>query len=218
MLVASLPEFQHTAHDGPQVDVQLQWVLPPESHADWPALSLVQRVLDDGTCARLRHRLVDQLGLAYHASAELESYDGLSILSLHTQTRPTQVVAVIDAILALVDELAASAPLAEEFARVRGRLSLELSSVRDSTSATAFWFGLERLLPGLDGLAVRLARAMDVPPEAIPAVAARHLGRERLLLSVVGEVDPLVRPALRRRVKLGRPEQAGGPGGPGGRG
>ena len=183
-------------------------MLPPESDPDWPVLSMIQRVLDDGTCARLRHRLVDQLGLAYHASAELESHDGLSILSLHTQTRPAQVLAVVDAMLALVDELSTSPPDAAEFARVRARLALELSSVRDSTSATAFWFGLERLLPGLDGLAVRLARAASVAPEALPAVAARHLGRASALLTVVGDLDPVVRPALRRRLKLGRAPSA----------
>lgn len=203
-LVATLPDFHHTPHEGSQVDVQLQWVLPPESDPDWPALSMIQRVLDDGTCARLRHRLVDQLGLAYHASADLESHDGLSILTLHTQTRPAQVVAVVDAMLAIIDELATAPPDPDEFERVRGRLALELSSVRDSTSATAFWFGLERLLPGLDGLAVRLARAAAVGADAIPQVAARHLGRTGVLLTIVGDVDPLVRPALRRRVRGGR--------------
>jgi predicted Zn-dependent peptidase len=207
-VVASLPEFHHTPHDGSQVDVQLQWVLPPEGDPDWPALSMIQRLLDDGTCARLRHRLVDQLGLAYHASADLESHDGLSILSLHTQTRQAQVVAAVDAMLAIVDELAASPPSADEFERVRGRLALELSSVRDSTSATAFWFGLERLLPGLDGLAVRLARAAAVGAEAIPEAAARHLGRASLLLTVVGDLDPVVRAALRRRVRGGRTPSA----------
>jgi predicted Zn-dependent peptidase len=209
-LVAELPAFIHADHDGPQVDVQLQWCLPSESDPDWPALFVIQRLLDDGTCARLRHRIVDQLGLAYHASADLESYEGLSILSIHTQTRPSQVLAVVDAIYALVDELALRPVADSEITRIHARLRLELASVSDSASSIAWWFGVERLFDGLDGLPRRLERAFAVTPAAIAEVAARRLHRGAVLLAAVGELEPVARAALRRRVKVARGALSGG--------
>lgn len=199
-----LPAFGHTHHDGPQADLQLQWCLPPESDPDWQALFIAQRVLDDGTCARLRHRVVDQLGLAYHASADLESYDGLSILTCHTQTRAAQLAPTLDAMLALVDELGAVGPTADELSRIQARLRMELAAVHDAPSSIAYWIGLARLFPGLDTLPARLARAFAVTSEQVAAAVARYLGRDRLLVTVVGSVEPVARAALRRRVMAGR--------------
>jgi predicted Zn-dependent peptidase len=201
---AGLPAFGHTHHEGPQADLQLQWCLPPESDSDWPALFVAQRVLDDGTCARLRHRVVDQLGLAYHASADLESYEGLSILSCHTQTRAAQLAPTLDAMLALIDELAEGGPTDDELSRIHARLRMELAAVHDAPASVAYWVGLARLFPGLDTLPGRLARAFAVGPAEVAAAVARHLGRERLLVTVVGAVEPVARAALRRRVIAGR--------------
>lgn len=203
-VTSELPAFLYTEHDGPQVDVQLQWCLPAESDPDWPALFVIQRLLDDGTCARLRHRIVDQLGLAYHASADLESYEGLSVLSIHTQTRPAQVTAAVDAIFALIDELATTMTGETELARIHARLRLELASVRDSASSIAWWFGVERVFEGLDGLPRRLERAFAVTPADIAEVAQNRLGRAQVQLSVVGDLEPVARAALRRRVKVAR--------------
>jgi len=203
-LQAELPAFHFTFHEGTQADVQLQWCLPAEDHEDWPALFMAQRLLDDGTCARLRHRIVDQLGLAYHASADLESYEGLSVMSLHTQTRPQQILAAVDAIQDLLEDLASTPAPAAELSRVHTRLLIERAAVRDSASSIAYWFGIERLFPRLDGLPRRLERAFAVTAADIAAATAKHLKRGALLLSVVGDVEPITRAALRRRVNVGR--------------
>ena len=195
-----LPALEFVRNSGSQVDVELTWALPAENHADWPALLLVQRLLDDGTCARLRHRVVDQLGLAYHAGAELEVYDQLSVLTVASQTRPSQVVALVDAVLDTIDTLGRDAVPDAELERMRSRLALELGSAVDSPASTAYWFGLERLYPAADSLAARHRRAMAVTPGEIRAAIAKHLDRQKCQLTVVGELEPVERATLRRRL------------------
>ena len=200
-----LPAFEFTRHSGSQADLQLSWVLPPESHPDWAALLLAQRLLDDGTCARLRHRVVDQLGLAYHAGADLEVYDGLSIFTVATQTRPNQAVQVLDAIHAVLDELA-SAPAAEtELARMRSRIELEIAGLRDSCGQAAYWHGLAELHPGTAAIASRWSRTLAVTPEDLMQAVRTHLDRKRVQLTAVGELEPVWRAALRHRIRSDGP-------------
>ncbi|MCC6624914.1 MAG: insulinase family protein [Deltaproteobacteria bacterium] len=205
-----LPAFEFVRNPGSQVDLELTWALPAEDHPDWPALLLVQRLLDDGTCARLRHRVVDQLGLAYHAGADLEVYDQVTIMTVASQTRPSQVVPLVDAMLETLDGLATGDIPDVELDRMRSRLALELGSAVDSPSATAYWFGLERLYPAADSLAERHRRAMAVTVDQIRHVVTTHLDRKRCQLTVVGELDPIERATLRRRLTAARNGGAAG--------
>ena len=134
---ADLPALEYVRGTGTQADLQLAWVAPGEGHEDWPALLVLQRILDDGSCAKLRHRVVDQLGLAYHAGADLEVYEGLSVLTIETQTRHHQVLQVVDEILGLIDEVSTELVEEEPFTRALNRLVFDLSSIRDSSSSAA---------------------------------------------------------------------------------
>lgn len=199
---SDLPAFEYTRHAGPQVDIQLTWVLPPEKHPDWPALFAAQRLLDDGTCARLRHRVVDQLGLAYHAGAELEVYHGLSVFTVATQTRPNQAVAVLDAICDVLDEITRE-PVAEaELERMRTRIDLDVAALADSAGQAAYWHGLAALLPeAMEGIGPRLRRAREVAPAALLEAAREHLDRKKVQLTVVGDLEPVKRAAMRHRIR-----------------
>ncbi len=205
---SDLPAFEFTRHTGSQADVLLSWVLPAEDHEDWAALSIAHRILDDGTCARLRHRIVDQLGLAYHASAELETYDGLSILTIATQTRHNQVIPVVDAMFAVVDELAKEPVPITELARMRTRLALELGAVRDSASATGYWNGLHQLYDAADGLASRWRRAIAVTADSLRDAVCKHLDLRLAQLVVVGDLGPVEKATLRRRMMARRGDRA----------
>ncbi len=203
-----LPAFEYTKHAGPQSDLQLSWVLPPESHPDWAALLLAQRLLDDGTCARLRHRVVDQLGLAYHAGADLEVYHGLSIFTVATQTRPNQAVQVLDAIHAVLDELASTPAPEAELARMRSRIELEIAGLRDSCGQAAYWHGLAELHPGTAAIAARWSRTLAVTPENLMHAVRAHLDRKSVQLTAVGDLEPVWRAALRHRVRSDSPPRA----------
>lgn len=198
-----LPAFEFTRHAGPQADLLLSWVLPPESHPDFAALLMAQRLLDDGTCARLRHRVVDQLGLAYHAGAEIESYDGVAIFTIGTQTRPSQAVQVLDAILTTLGELASQPPPEDELERMRGRVELEMGALRDSCAQTAYWHGLQALHPESDPIATRWRRMLTVTAHELTEAVRVHLDRKRLQVTAVGDLEPIWRAALRHRLRGG---------------
>jgi len=200
-----LPALEYVRHVGSQTDLQVAWATVDETHPDWAALHFAQRLLDDGSCARLRHRVVDQLGLAYHAGAELEIYQGLSILAVETQTRHTMVTRALDALLEVVSALGAEAPETQEFERIRNRAAYELTSVRDSPGSAAYWFGLHALYGSSDVPETRAERLSRVTPEEVRAAWARHITPERAHLTVVGDLAPLDRAALRRRLHRLRP-------------
>lgn len=195
-----LPALEYARHAGSQTDVQLAWPLVAEGHPDWPALFMAQRLLDDGSCARLRHRVVDQLGLAYHAGADLEVYADVSVLVVETQTRHSSTIRAVDALLEVVAGLATEEIGDAEFARVRSRMGFELTTVRDAPAGAAYWFGLQELNEGADSPEVRAARLARVEPPEIRAACARHLRAEGVQLTVVGDLSPLERAALRRRL------------------
>jgi len=196
----ALPALEYVRHSGSQTDLQLAWATVDEAHPDWPALLFAQRVLDDGSCARLRHKVVDQLGLAYHAGAELEIYQGLSVLAVETQTRHSMVIKTLDALLEVVAGMATDPIDADELERVRSRIAFELTSVRDAPASAAYWFGLRHLHPASDTPAERASRLARVTPEQVRDAWARHIAMGNVQLTVVGDLAPLQRAALRRRV------------------
>ncbi|MFT7581245.1 MAG: putative Zn-dependent peptidase [Myxococcota bacterium] len=197
---SDLPALDYVKDTGRQSEVVLTWVLPAEEHPDWADLLVAQRVLDDGSCAKLRHRIVDQLGLAYHAGADLELYDGLSIFSVNTQTRHGQVVEVVDEVLAVLADLTANGPEPEPLKRARSRLLFDLETLRDSTPSIAYWFGLQHSFQGADTLERRVERVMGVTSTSLQTAAARHLRPSRMQLTIVGNISALDRAALRRRI------------------
>ena len=197
---SDLPALEYVRHAGSQTDLQLAWATVAETHPDWPALLFAQRVLDDGSSARLRHRVVDQLGLAYHAGSELEIYQGVSVLAVETQTRHSMVIRTLDALLEVIAAMGTDEVDAHEFERVRSRVAFELTSVRDAPATAAYWFGLQELQQGADTPAERAVRLARVTPAEVREAWARHIVMGQAQLTVVGDLSPLDRAALRRRL------------------
>ena len=197
---SDLPALEYVRHAGSQTDLQLAWATVAETHEDWPALLFAQRVLDDGSCSRLRHRVVDQLGLAYHAGAEFEIYQGISVLAVETQTRHSMVIRTLDALLEVAQAMGTDPLDDAEFERVRNRIAFELTSVRDAPGTAAYWFGLQDLHDGSDTPEERASRLARVTADEVRAAWARHIVMGKVQLTVVGDLAPLDRAALRRRL------------------
>ncbi|MEC9072951.1 MAG: insulinase family protein, partial [Myxococcota bacterium] len=183
-----------------QVAVQCAWVLPAEDAEDWPALRLLHRLLDDGSTARLRRRIVDELTLAYHAGCDLEVYDGLSILTFDVETSATNVLTVVDALDDLVSEIINDGVGDDEWERIRRRYRFEMSCLRDAPSALCGWMGLQELHPPYVSVPERIGQVLGVAQDDLSRVCAVHLAPERRQLTVIGDLDPMQRAALRRRV------------------
>jgi hypothetical protein len=60
---------------------------------------------------------------------------------------------------------------------------------------------MERLFPAADTLAGRYRRAMAVRGVDVQRVARAHLDRRSCQLTVVGDLPPIARATLRRRVQ-----------------
>jgi len=122
------------------------------------------------------------------------------LLTIGSQTRASQAVALVDAVLETIDQLATEPVTEVELARMRARFALELAAELDSPSSAAYWYGLERLYPSADSLRRRHQRAMAVTPDEIQRAVLTHLDRQHAQLTVVGDLDPIERATLRRRL------------------
>ncbi len=200
-LRSDLPALEYVDYaGGPQSSVELCWVLPSEADPDWPALALAQRLLDDGTCARLRRKVIDEAGLAYHVECDLETFEGVALLTIEMTLSHDRVSEAVDLALAVVRELVDAPPSDEEWERARARFGFDLSSTVDSAPAVASWFGLQQLVAPHHCLEDRHHRVMSVERADLARACASHLSPSRVQLAVVGALEPLARAGLRRRL------------------
>ncbi len=206
---ADLPALEFVRDAGAQVAVQLAWALPDPLDPDWPALAMAQRILDDGTCSRLRHGVVDLRGLAYHVSSSLEEFRGNGVLAIEADVSRANLLPLIDCVLEIVEGLSTTPPTAEEWHRACVRYGLELAAAWDSPSAMAWWAGLVHLYEPHRSLEVHRSRLLATTPEEVIDACRRHLCGQRVQLTVVGNLAPLAVSQLRRRVHRLRPRGAG---------
>ncbi|MEZ4268047.1 MAG: pitrilysin family protein [Myxococcota bacterium] len=195
-----LPAFEYTQATGSQTTLQFAWVVPGESSEDWTALLAAQRLLDDGSCARLRHTIVDERCLAYDVSVDLEAYEGISLVAIEATVSHKNAIAVVDSVVEILAALVSEPPGEDEWARMQSRYAFELRSTVDSPSAVCSWVGLERLQTPHASITDRHDRMMALDPAEVARVAAHYLSPRRAQLTVVGDLDALSRTALRRRL------------------
>ncbi|MCB9729654.1 MAG: insulinase family protein [Deltaproteobacteria bacterium] len=195
-----LPAFEYTKASGSQTSIQLAWALPGEASPDWTALLAAQRLLDDGSCARLRQAIVEERCLAYDVSVDLEAYEGVSVMAVEATVSHKNATAVVDGMLEVLEALVRCPPEPEEWERMRRRYFFELSSTVDSPGAVCSWIGLERLQMPHSGIRDRHDRMLALDPAAVARAAERYLSPSRAQLTVVGELDTMSRAALRRRM------------------
>lgn len=200
-LGTELPVFEYLPHDDGKCEVQLSLVMPGPEHPDHLALRVAQQLLDDGTCARLRRRLVDDLGLAYHLGCELETYHGLSLLVVEGTVTATRAVELVDESLAILRSLAREPASPREWERVLRRARFELRTGLDVPGWVASREGAVRMGGPVESLEERYQRLSALSADQVSEVASRHLGEPRLALSVVGRLEPIERATLRRRVR-----------------
>ncbi len=204
---SDLPALESVIQRGSQTNLQLAWVLPSEHHEDFPALQLGHRLLDDGTCSRLRRRIVDEEGLAYHLGSDLETYHGVSLLTVEASVSHDKVIQVVDAVVEIVGDLGRLEASAEEWERIRRRFAFDWETTVDSASAMAYWMGLQHVYMPDESATERFERVMRLSPEDVRAACARLVRPERLQVTVVGDLEPTARAMLRRRIHRlrGRP-------------
>jgi predicted Zn-dependent peptidase len=195
-----LPALEYVAHGGSQTSVQIAWLVPPPTSEDWPALTAVQRLLDDGTCARLRRRITDDDGLAYHVGSSLEAFTDRALLVIEADISPDNVLAVLDAVFEEIADLASQEATQDEWTRMRQRYEFDLAVTIDGAQEVAYRLGLASFY----GRELKIESAKEpflkLTPIDVMEITERHLKPAGAQITVVGTLSPMDRVGLRRRM------------------
>jgi predicted Zn-dependent peptidase len=181
-----LPYLELVRNSGSQTDLQLCFVAFPEADPDGLALQVLLRVLDDGVAARLQRRLCDDLGLAYHVGASLETYADTGLLLVEGSVRHEKVPTLLEEMGRLLVELVTDPLPAPELARARERYRWSLHQRLDSPESMGSWFVDGELFHVAEPLETRLLQANAVSAEDLRRVARRVFRAEGLLVTAVG--------------------------------
>ena len=183
------PRYRYVSESGSQSGITVLLRAVPERDPDYPACSALVRALDDGMSTRLHYRLCDQLGLAYHLSAGLETYHDVSLLEVVGSTAHRKVAPLLRELFGLFDELR-DAPIAhEELDKIKARTRFDLAAAQDDPGAMAAWFGGTSLYFEPPALETRLAQIDALTVDDIQRAARRVLVAENLAVVVVGALS-----------------------------
>jgi len=201
--------------------LQLAYKVPALTHADYPALAVLDSILTSGNSSRLERRLVDT-GLAASAGAFLPPFQNEGLYEFSVTMRPGKAAdAGLAVVRAELGDLQNNPVTSEELERARNQLLAAMHSRLLSNSGRAGFIGFNEVAAGSWELglsrieAVRQVTAEDVLRVAdtwlgdsrSSAVVGRPKGKKLLTFrardlpkSGVGELEPL--PAV-----LGRPAE-----------
>ena len=207
--VPRVPRLVYVASRGSQASVQLSWTAPAPGRPDALALDWAARLLDDGTAARLRRQIVDDLSLAYDVSTAIEAHDDTALLLVEAACSPNNALDVVRATLASLTALAQDGPSQAEWRRVRDRFALRWESLRDHPEAVAAWASHQARHVPHHTLAARWEAALSVPSGVAASALGSVLSAGPPLIAVVGELSPLHRAGLRRAARGATPSSRG---------
>lgn len=169
-----------------QVPIEnIAWHVPAITHADIPALMLLEQVLGSGRSSRLYQQIVEKkLGVSAWANSLLMRDSGVFFIG--GAASPGQSLEPIEtALLAEVERVKITPPTAEEMARALRQIEASLVYGRDSVTQQASQLGYYATVAGdwrfLDALPARL-RA--VTPEDIARVARTYLTEDNRTIGV----------------------------------
>ncbi len=91
--------------DGPQLDIQLTFEALPDQHRDFAALSLLTRVLDDGSSSRLQNAICERRGLVYELTTGLDCYADCGLYDIEMRVSPRRAASAVAATLETIAQL-----------------------------------------------------------------------------------------------------------------
>lgn len=166
--------YQMLRHRGSgQTALHVGFRSPGETDALEPALEMLLRIIDDGMGTRLYHRLCDSSGLCYDAMASYEAYAESGIVEFATETAHERAAVVLEEILRLTSELAASGPTQQEMERAHKRARWQYEAMLDSPGDLADFFALAELKKTATTPSARLEELMAQDRAAVHRAAER---------------------------------------------
>ena len=186
-LSASGPRLIAVQHRESQMELQVSFPAPPEDHADFAALRVVKRILDDGLASRLQLALVERKALAYSVGAGMDAFTDCSVFEVGCATAPRKAPDALAEMLRLLAELRDEPVPAEELERAKKKTRIWLEFSLDAPSEMIGWFGGGELLhPPAETFAQWLARIEAVTAADVQRVARSVFRREAMVAVAVG--------------------------------
>jgi predicted Zn-dependent peptidase len=180
-------------HPESQLELSLSFRGPSEDDADFPALRVIKRLLDDGLASRMQLAMVEKKALAYSVGAGMEAFTDCSVFEVGCACAPKKGPAALQELVSLLAELRDVDVPAEELERAKRKTRMWLEFALDAPAEMVGWFGTGELLhPPAETFAQWLARI-----EAVTAAdlrrAARRVFRKDAAAVAVGPVKGVER-------------------------
>jgi predicted Zn-dependent peptidase len=179
-----------------QTELRIAFRAFPENGEMRAAQDMLLRLLDDGMSSRLYHRVCDDKGLCYDVSANFDGYEDDGVVDFAAGVIHENVPTVTQEILALMTELAAHGPDADEIEKARCRNAWEVRSMLDSVEDLGGFYAGSMLFDRFETPQQRLARNRAVTPTDLRDLVRCIARPERLNVLVVG----MLRDAEARRL------------------
>ncbi|HCP47192.1 MAG TPA: hypothetical protein DIU15_14210, partial [Deltaproteobacteria bacterium] len=165
--------------------LQLGYKVPALTHADYPALAVLDSILTAGNSSRLERRLVDT-GLAASAGAFLPPFQNEGLYEFSVTMRSEKAAdAALAVVRAELNDLQTTPVTAEELERARNQLLAAMHSRLLSNSGRAGFIGFNEVAAGSwdQGLS-RIDAVRQVTAEDVLRVAKTWLGEGQSSLVV----------------------------------
>lgn len=180
--------FHALKHSDSQTDVRVSYLTPGEHDPSAIALHLVEHLIDGGMSARLHERVIDRLGLAYYAFANLDPYEDCGVFDLGATVAHENVPAIVEAFLTLMEDLAREPVPEDELARIKQRYLWGLEALLDDAASLAAYYATNAIFDKPWTLESLTEAVRRVDAEEIHGLAARLFSRDRAFVSCVGVV------------------------------
>jgi len=195
------PQIKFVADEGSQVQLQLVFRAFPEWDPAFPSLAVLMRLLDDGMSTPLHYRVCDQKGLAYQISGGLEPLHDAALFEVDGACSPSNLVPLVEEILAILDGLRRSPPEEGELDRAKRRYVGDLEAGFDDLDSLCGWFGGTELFFRPHSHLERARRVQRVTGKSVLEAAQRVLRPEGMTFVAVGNVTADVRLGVRRALR-----------------
>lgn len=193
--------FRALKHADSQTDVRVSYLTPGEHDEASLALHLVEHLVDGGMSARLHERIIDRLGLAYYAFANLDPYDDCGVFDLGATVAHENVPILVESFLALMEGLAREPVPEAELERIKRRYLWSLDALLDDAASMASFYATNAIFGKDTTLASLAEKIRRVKPAEVHAVTSRLFTRDRAHVACVGVVGD--RRAKKIRASLG---------------
>ena len=194
------PKLVAMKHASSQTQVHMLFRTFGEDDADYPALLMLSRVIDDGMSTRLHRRLIDELGLAYYVSGSCEHFHDTGLFELDGASAHDKTSAFVEESLRVLTTLRDELPSSEELDKAKRRYRWDLESGFDDPDSMSAWWGGAELFSRPMAYDEKVARIMAVTAEDVRRTANRIFQSRHLTVAVVGLFDAKTKRLIDRAI------------------